>query len=529
LRISEFLLPEDLSLKPRISVRGLLLLGAVIHFGFSALLTLSVDEAHYALYAQHFALSYFDHPPLVGWIQWPLVYANAPDWVLRLIPQACWWLASVMAWHLAEKLRLIVPSWSNSIPQGAAGRWAVIAILVAPVLHVLGVGLLPDTLLLVIVLGLMQTTLQIITRTPTKLASHTHQHSSSSASPNTLSTPPSPLKHWLYLGIWLGLAGLSKYTAVLFAFAVAGALVINLGWKVLLQRGPIFTVLIASIMIAPIIIWNAQHDWVSFAYQIKHSSGGVWHLKGVGIFFGLQIGAFGPLIVAIIIGVIKFLRQQPNRVIWGLSLFLIVPFIVTAYMAGGGRTLAHWLAPAWLAAIVLGANPLALHWQHGKRTALTIMVTLQAILCSLAFILIFFVGVPGLSAQHPLHQKNPLADLWGWNQAGQLAQTLAQRQSLQILTVSNWTLASRLAWYARPLPVQVLDDRFDQFDIWFGSPQKGQNTLFVKWSQVPYEPPVSTQKYARCIELDKLAVQRLGRITSEFTYYRCEDWQGESK
>jgi 4-amino-4-deoxy-L-arabinose transferase-like glycosyltransferase len=516
LRPFEFLFPNDTHLKPRISVRGLLLLGALIHFGFSALLTLSVDEAHYALYAQHLALSYFDHPPLVGWVQWPLVYVNAPDWVLRLIPQACWWLASVMAWHLAEKLRLVIPSWSSSIPQGAAGRWAVIAILVAPVMHVLGVGLLPDTLLLVIVLGIMHTTLQLITANHAETAP-------------TLSSLHPPLKYWLFLGIWLGLAGLSKYTAVLFAVAVAGALVINLGWKVLLQRGPWVAALIAGVMISPVIIWNAQHDWVSFAYQLKHSSGGTWQLKGVAVFAGLQIAAFGPLIVAIIIGVIKFLRLQPNRIMWGLSLFLIVPFVVTAYMAGGGRTLAHWLAPAWLAAIVLGANPLALHWQQGKHKALAIMVTLQATLCGLAFVMLFFVGVPGLSAQHPLHQKNPLADLWGWDQAGQLAQNLAQQQSLDVLTVSNWTLASRLAWYARPLPVQVLDDRFDQFDIWFGNPQKGQNTLFVKWSQVPYEPPVSPQQYARCIELEQLAVQRLGRVTSQFTYYRCEDWQGDSK
>ena len=28
---------------------------------------LGTDEAHYVLYAKHLALSYFDHPPLVGW------------------------------------------------------------------------------------------------------------------------------------------------------------------------------------------------------------------------------------------------------------------------------------------------------------------------------------------------------------------------------------------------------------------------------------------------------------------------------
>lgn len=30
---------------------------------------LSVDEAHYALYGLHLDWSYFDHPPMVGWLQ----------------------------------------------------------------------------------------------------------------------------------------------------------------------------------------------------------------------------------------------------------------------------------------------------------------------------------------------------------------------------------------------------------------------------------------------------------------------------
>ena len=61
-----------------------LLIGSLIHFVLGWVLGLSADEAHYALYAAYPALSYFDHPPLVGWIQWPLVSLNAPDGLLRL-------------------------------------------------------------------------------------------------------------------------------------------------------------------------------------------------------------------------------------------------------------------------------------------------------------------------------------------------------------------------------------------------------------------------------------------------------------
>ena len=44
----------------------LVALGTIIHLALGFTTELSVDEAHYALYADRLAWSYFDHPPLVG-------------------------------------------------------------------------------------------------------------------------------------------------------------------------------------------------------------------------------------------------------------------------------------------------------------------------------------------------------------------------------------------------------------------------------------------------------------------------------
>lgn len=43
----------------------------LMHVILSMVTQLSPDEAHYALYATHLDWSYYDHPPLVGWLQWP--------------------------------------------------------------------------------------------------------------------------------------------------------------------------------------------------------------------------------------------------------------------------------------------------------------------------------------------------------------------------------------------------------------------------------------------------------------------------
>jgi 4-amino-4-deoxy-L-arabinose transferase-like glycosyltransferase len=480
---------------------ALIVLGLLIHLGFGSLLTFSVDEAHYALYAAKPALSYFDHPPLVGWIQWPLVAMASPDWVIRLIPQALWLISTYLAWHLAETLRLLIPDWRNGCKAGEAGRWAVLMIMVGPVFHVLAVGLLPDTLLMALTLALMLTTLRL-TQDPT-------------------------MGRWLILGVLLGLAGLSKYTAVLVAVAVAVMLILNLGWRVLARPGLWLAALIAGAMVSPVFIWNATHEWISFQYQIAHSSGGSWRAYRLAAFIGLQLVAFGPLALMAAVMCARTIWQHPQRQLIGLSLFFLLPFLVTAYMSGGGRTLPHWMAPAWLAAIALGANPIAMRWATHKRKVLTAFASIQAVMCTVAFAALFFIGIPGVSHHDALGKKNPLADLWGWDQAGQLAQQLAREHELPTLVVSNWTLASRLAWYAKPEPVVVLDDRVDQFDLWWGKLAPGQSALFVNWSQVPYQTPVGPKGFVSCSRLADLPIERLGRDVSAFEFYDCRQWQGQ--
>ncbi|MBK7005447.1 MAG: hypothetical protein IPH37_10030 [Burkholderiales bacterium] len=85
--------------------------------------------------------------------------------------------------------------------------------------------------------------------------------------------------------------------------------------------------------------------------------------------------------------------------------------------------------------------------------------------------------------------SNPLADVYGWDVAGQRALALAAQHGLTSVAVQNWTLASRMGWYARPLPVHVLEDRFTQFSLWAGDLPVGGDTLLVDWSQLAYTVP----------------------------------------
>jgi len=197
---------------------------------------------------------------------------------------------------------------------------------------------------------------------------------------------------------------------------------------------------------------------------------------------------------------------------------------VTGLMSGGGGSLPHWTAPAWLAVTPFAANALAQRWASGHQALILAFIRAQVVICLLAFAALFFVGIPGLPDDHALNKKNPLADLWGWDQAGVKARELARANNLHSLSVRNWTLASRLAWYARPLSVHVLDKRFDQFDLWFGEMSRGQDSLFVNWSQLKFELPTKTGEFESCTLIETLDSMRFNRLVSSFDFYHCRNW-----
>lgn len=175
----------------------LLGLGFVLHSVVGGMHGLSVDEAHYLLYALRPALSYFDHPPLVGWVQWPLVALDAPVVVLRLVPGLVWLASGWLVYQLACDL-CASSGPTGSPPEAQAGLAAVLVFVLAPMFNLLGIALVPDSLLVLLSLALLRQTLRLMR----PQAGHRPQD-------------------WLLLGLLLGLAGLAKYTAILAALAVA--------------------------------------------------------------------------------------------------------------------------------------------------------------------------------------------------------------------------------------------------------------------------------------------------------------------
>ena len=483
----------------------LLLAAAAVHIALGFLLGLTGDEAHYALYGAHLDWSYYDHPPLVGWIQAPLVALDVPDGVLRLIPLALW-LLTAAAIHASTRLLQPAPD---------AGRWAVLAFALTPLFHILGIGLLPDSLLMLFTALLMWQCLRLLDE---KRA--------------TRITP------WLVLGILLGLAGLSKYTAIFAALPVLALVVSAHGARVLRRPGPWLALVLAVLLVVPVFYWNASHNWISFAYQLQHGSGGHWSLLPLLQFLIIQLVLYPLGVLALwALWASRKASVKPDSLPSGrwvrgsLLAFFALPFGLLAYLSGGGTSLPHWTAPAWVGLSPFIGVALAARWQQGQRQMIRAAVVWQGLVTVAFFTLMLSAGLPSMKGK-PIGNRdvepiNPFSDFYGWDVAAREASRLAQARQVSHLAVQNWTLASRLAWYVRPLPVHVLSPDFDQFSLWTGPLPQGYDAVVVDWSQLSFEKPVGPGQFSRCEMAGTLPVRHAGRMISHFTFWVCQGWGGQ--
>lgn len=477
-------------------------IAAVIHFALGFSIEFSVDEAHYALYAQHLAWSYFDHPPLVGWIQWPLVALTSSEGIIRLIPELLWTLSCYLVYQVTIEIHHLTQGrhtdyLTSALPSASnCGLFAVLAVIAAPLPHVLAIGLLPDSLLAPISLGLMMMAIRWCKQNQFTMVD------------------------WAITGALLGLAGLSKYTGVFAAFALVLVFLTPPKKPWFFKKGFWLAAFIALLLITPVLYWNWINDWISFKYQIAHGSGSTWAWRRVAAFLGIQIACFGPLLL---IGGFIFLKDcfhTAKLSLAALLSFFLIPFAIFAALSGGGG-LPHWTDPAWFCLAPFAGIGLAKAWSMHHRSFIHLFFSIQILLCLLGFGLVLAGGIPSTSMK-----SNPIADLYGWKVAGQKAAELAQANKVDGIAVQNWTLGSRAAWYASPIPVFVLDQRQDQFDLWFGQLPKGANVLLMNWSGMDFASPVGDKPgFERCKALESMEIRRLGQNLSKFDFSLCSNWQ----
>jgi len=489
-----------------------------VHILLAMYIGLSPDEAHYALYAKFLDWSYFDHPPMVGWLQYTFYTLSESELSLRILPLLSWLLSLALIIKMTQKIKSYLNCQNNDFKENGFVRASVLIYLFSPLLHLLSFALVPDTLLIPLILMGMICTWDLL---------------------QFQSCEQTSWKNWVYLGLILGFAGLTKYTSVFFAMSIAVLIIWKFGLKILLKIKLWTAATIALICITPVIFWNDQHDWISFKYQLNHAAGSAdWLFGKCVIFLMVLIIAYGPLLL---IGLFKkTVRKETDSLISEIKvkyfffIFSLPSLFILIILSGRGSTLPHWAAPALVALIPFVAIKIE-SFKNENSKIYNFSLIFQIIS---SFILILFLFTAGIGQEQGNEktfyfkslqfksQHNPFADLFGWKEAGEKANKLIIKNEINKIAVSNWTLASRIAWYARPTMVNVIEPHRDQFDIWFGTLKTNDTVLWLDWSMMPFKAPTDPNQFESCELIEQLPIIHLNRQISHFNFSICKGWKG---
>ncbi len=429
-----------------------LLLGFfLLHLFLSFQITLGTDEAHYALYGLHLDWSYFDHPPLVGWVEafFQFVFGRS-EAAVRLPANLCGLISGLLAYRLAFQIS----------GEHRAAWMATLAMNLSFLILGLSLMFLPDSLLLPLSLWLALIMVRLIEK--------------------------NQWSDWLQLGLCLGLAGLAKYTAILFVISLIILAFTEKRWRRWLSWKLAVAVSLSVFCISPVLYWNHLHHWISFAYQTGHLAGE----KGLSwnVFFQsllAQFVAYSPfLILTSVAGIVLSHSRLPLAA--RVLLWIAIPcFVFFTFSGFKNFVLPHWPLTVYAQLIVVGTSlgfllvPLRpwIRWSCAL-SGLVILILLSE-LCLRWF---------------PFQDyQTAYADLTGWHELHDEIKSFKQDHPDQKFSigVSNWTLGSRTAYYFFDLAdVFVLDNHFDQFDIWEEQQKAEKDFLLVHWKGFDFPLPL---------------------------------------
>ncbi|HUK83181.1 MAG TPA: glycosyltransferase family 39 protein [Verrucomicrobiae bacterium] len=283
------------------------------------------EEAYYWTYSKHPALGYFDHPPMVAW----MVHAGTlllgdTERGVRIINMLLWIGSCALLWQTAR-------IWFDvRVASGAALLFSALPIFV-------GIGFIvtPDGPLVFF---------WTLTLYAISLALHTGRNAA-----------------WLLAGVAFGGALLSKYYALLLAPSLLLFLLFSTRYRRWLSRPqPWLALGIALVVFSPVVIWNAQHQWASFAFQSSRASGVKGNaLELAGMFWLVQLGILTPplfvlMAMAAARAVQRGWRQREDR--WNfVAAFSLPLFLLFAIASFKADVHLNWTAPSFLSLTLGGA------------------------------------------------------------------------------------------------------------------------------------------------------------------------------
>lgn len=500
----------------------LLLFSAALRAFLAAFLEFGNDEVYYFTYALYPDLSYFDHPPMVGYLirLFTLNLHFTQEFFVRLGAVAAGTVNTLLLFRIGRLLKDETTGWYAALLYTASIYGFIIA----------GVFILPDAPQSVFWLLALYLLLQAL--------------------PDKELTKPNRIRI-LLAGVSIGLAMLSKYTS---AFLVMGTLayVLLFNRKWLRTKELYLAMLFAILLFSPVIVWNAYNNFISFGYQGGRA--GIFSEGLKPVYFITELGGQflynNPVnVVLILMALLAILRGKvivdiaSQRIILLISLPLITTFLLIALFR---QTLPHWTGMAYVTLLPLAA----IYIRDMKHEICWIPRSLAVSLGVL--LVIIFAGVfqiksgwiridnPKSEIQH-MGRSDPSLDMYGWKQLRDTMPAIIERDRRAgvmdpdaVFVSFRWFPLANIDYYiARPLNMKVLaigklEDihHYAWTNKLRGGFRENMDAYFITSGRDFKDPFPIYDTYFQSIEpCDTIPVIRGGRVAMYFFIYRMHNLQ----
>jgi dolichol-phosphate mannosyltransferase len=451
---------------------GIVAFAWVLRLMYSGQVELLPEETYYWNYSRHLDFGYLDHPPMVGWLisAGTAVFGNT-EFGVRIGALACGAIASWFMYRLTRNLF-----------GEPAGLGALALMQALPFFFLAGLLMTPDAPLTAAWAG----TLYFLERA-------------------LLSGRRGA---WWWAGVWLGLGLLSKYTIGLLAISAFIFMLLDARSRLWFRRfEPYGAALLACAIFSPVLVWNAQNQWISFAFQTsrrlaEHPRFQFHKLLGSWILLLTPTGMAATAVLLLGDAPTSAGRDESDekRRAWRfIQVTALVPLAVFVLFS-----LRHEVKVDWTGAPLLAALPLlAFGLTHsGPKVITRVRAWIRATWVPTIVILLLFYGFGlyflAFGIQGLGYSKHSEWMPVGWREFGteinRIADGIDKTDGADplIIGMDRYAIASELAFYS-PDHVKAVSEissahLFGQvglmYERWFPLAQeKGRTLLLVAWKR----------------------------------------------
>jgi 4-amino-4-deoxy-L-arabinose transferase-like glycosyltransferase len=425
--------PDRSVVRQWLAVAALIAVLTTLRVIYASLIDLRTDEAYYWTWSKENVLCFLDHPPMIAWfIRFGTAIFGDTNLGVRF--------AGILAMLITQLLLAdIVRRVTHDV------RAIVLAVLMPEA--ALYYGLLmakvsPDVALIPFAVAMVWALIRV--------------------------NESGDGRWWLAAGVFAGLALLSKFTVVMLIPAVLAFMLVP-DWRRrwLLSPYPWLAAVFALVLFLPVLIWNAQHDWASFRFQlVRATATHELSLRTVADFIGLQFGLVGFILLPVVLSGVSltawrgYLRGDAVAIL--LSTSVIVPFGYFFWKSLSLRVGDTWPMFIWPAGFAATAINIAMLPREGfpawmiRSTISWANIAIVSGIAMVVAVFLYYVVTPW----NFIGKTDPIGGEAGYEQVADRAQAELQKIGGTWIATSDYRTYAMLRWYFNGrVPVIQINER----------------------------------------------------------------------